>query len=152
MGILAALGFLLVLFFGPLWPLSALMPERAWWILLVVLGLALALPRPFPWKEAAVKTKPAQVFSKKDRLLVYLRAAERSVFARETLGAQLLELAAGFRALERKVSEEEAWREIRAGFWPKAPAFRQILNAEYEKIPFLQVFAAALDALERESQ
>jgi len=148
--LLLALALLVFLALGPLWPLTSFIPERGWWILLVLIGLALAWPRGL-WEEGSQEaTKPRKNFHKKVRLLAYLRAAEKSKTAKERLAEMLLELAVGILALKKGMEEEKAWREIRSGHWPKDKNFWRTIHAEEQGENFIRAFSCALEALERE--
>jgi len=148
--LLLVLALLVFLALGPLWPLTSSIPERVWWILLVLIGLALAWPRGL-WEEGHPEPpKPRKNFHQKVRLLAYLRAAEKSRSAKEHLAEMLLELAVGILALKKGMEEEKAWREIRSGHWPKDKNFWRTIHAEEKGENFIRAFSSALEALERE--
>jgi hypothetical protein len=146
------LAFLLVFFLalGPLWPLTSALSERVWWIILVLVGLALAWPRGVFGESPAPQVNPPKNLAKKERILAYLRAAKNSQFAQEGLSEMLLEMAVGILAFKRGVEEEEAWREIRSGKWPNDENFWHVLRTDKQRENFPRLFSSALEALERE--
>jgi hypothetical protein len=97
------LAFLLILFLalGPLWPLTSALSERVWWIILVLVGLALAWPRGVFGESPAPQVNPPKNLAKKERILAYLRAAKNSQFAQEDLSDMLSEMAVGILAFKR---------------------------------------------------
>jgi len=147
-----SLAFLLILFLalGPLWPLTSALSERVWWIILVLVGLVLAWPRGVFGESLAPQVNPSKNSAKKERILAYLRAAQNSQFAQEGLSEMLSEMAAGILALKTGVEEEEAWREIRSGKWPKDENFWNVLRTDEQRENFPRLFSSALEALERE--
>jgi hypothetical protein len=146
------LAFLLILFLalGPLWPLTSALSERIWWIILVLVGLVLAWPRGVFGESPTPQVNPPKNLAKKERILAYLRAAKNSQFAQEGLSEMLSEIAVGILALKTGVEEEEAWREIRSGKWPKDENFWHVLRTDERGENFLRLFSSALEALERE--
>ena len=146
------LAFLLILFLalGPLWPLTSALSERVWWIILVLVGLALAWPRGVFGESPAPQVNPPKNLAKKERILAYLRAAKNSQFAQESLSEMLSEMAVGILAFKRGVEEEEPWREIRSGKWPNDENFWHVLRTDERGENFLRLFSSALEALERE--
>jgi hypothetical protein len=146
------LAFLLVFFLalGPLWPLTSALSEQVWWIILVLVGLVLAWPRGVFGESPTPQANPPKKFTKKERLLAYLREARNSQFAQEGLSQMLLEMAVGILAFKRGVEEEEAWREIRSGKWPNDENFWHVLRTDERGENFLRLFSSALEALERE--
>jgi hypothetical protein len=146
------LAFLLILFLalGPLWPLTSALSEQVWWIILVLVGLALAWPRGVFGESPAAKANPLKNLAKKERILAYLRAAKNSQFAQEGLSEMLSEMAVRILALKTGMEEEEAWREIRSGKWPNDENFWHVLRTDERGENFLRLFSSALEALERE--
>ena len=134
------------------WVLVDAVPQRLIWIVLAVLGFAIAfsLGRA-PHREISESTpshppSPTQI----ERLSELIELAETSIWARDILGRRLSHMAAGLRALQQGIRHDEARHEIRTGQWPPNPSLARVFHPHDSGITreYARDLACALDTLE----
>lgn len=132
--------------------LADTIPQRITWIVVAVLGFAIALSLGrIPHRESAVSSRlrplsPSQI----ERLGDLIELAETSVWARDVVRRRLTLMAAGLRSLHRGIHPDEARDEIRTGRWPLDPSLARLLHPEHYGVgrDYVGELAGALDALE----
>ena len=129
------------------------LPERAIWLLVVLLGAAWAIP--WGWRCSpsvkVPKTKPRSM-SRLERLALYVRRSERSSWSRISLAFLLRQHAAELLALKEGLTLEEAYARLYQRAWPRDPVAQAVLLGEDREKGFSERFAHTLALLEGELQ
>ncbi len=139
-----------------LWLLVDAIPQRLIWIVVAVLGFVIAFSfSRGPGKEGS---EPAQLRpptqTQIERLSELVELAETSNWARDVLGRRLCHTAAGLRALQEGIRQDEARDEIRSGRWPLNPSLVRVFHPQEtgRRRDYAREMACALDALEGYAQ